>query len=265
MMGGLISAAQWESFDEVGYLRLGKVMEEGELERLRGRIDDIMLGKAGLDFSRLLMQLDSETGRYEDAGVRARRHKGSTLSYRKIQDVEFDPMFLAFLQRPVFREICERTHGAGTAIAAFRAMFMNKPAGKGTFLPWHQDRWSFLDRDPVLTLWTALDPATKANGCVQMIPGSHKRGVINPSHGSGFLTAEQAAEFCSAEKVEFLEVEAGESVLMHNYLLHASDVNRTESPRRAFSVCYMDARTKASNGERFSVVFGEGAMVLQAS
>ena len=32
-----------------------------------------------------------------------------------------------------------------------RAMFMNKPANKGTFLPWHQDRWTALDRDPQIT------------------------------------------------------------------------------------------------------------------
>ena len=45
-----------------------------------------------------------------------------------------------------------------------------------------------------------------------------------------------------------MEVEAGEAVLMHNWLLHASDVNRTDIPRRAFSVCYMDAETKSKDG-----------------
>jgi ectoine hydroxylase-related dioxygenase (phytanoyl-CoA dioxygenase family) len=55
-------------------------------------------------------------------------------------------------------------------------------------------------------------------------------------------------------------VEAGESVLMHNYLLHASDVNTTDIPRRAFSVCYMDARTVAKNGEKFTTIFGDGAL-----
>jgi ectoine hydroxylase-related dioxygenase (phytanoyl-CoA dioxygenase family) len=256
----LISDAQWKFYDDNGYLKLGKVLNDADLAALRQRIDDIMLGKASLDFSRLLMQLDSDTGKYEDAGPQSRGHKGSTLSYRKIQDLEFDPLFLEFMQRPIFREICERTHGKDTPIAAFRAMFMNKPAHKGTFLPWHQDRWNFLDRDPQLTLWTALDPATKANGCVQMIPRSHKHGLINPAHGSGFLTPEQAKQHCKPEDVVYLEVEAGESVLMHNYLLHASDVNTTDIPRRAFSVCYMEAATVARNGEKFTTIFGEGAL-----
>jgi ectoine hydroxylase-related dioxygenase (phytanoyl-CoA dioxygenase family) len=108
----------------------------------------------------------------------------------------------------------------------------------------------------LITLWTALDPATIANGCVQIIDGSHKLGLINPEHGSGFLTPEQAAAHCRAEKVEYLELKAGECALLHNWLLHSSDVNRTEIPRRAFSVCYMDANTQASNGEQFTRIFG---------
>jgi ectoine hydroxylase-related dioxygenase (phytanoyl-CoA dioxygenase family) len=95
---------------------------------------------------------------------------------------------------------------------------------------------------------------------VQIVPGSHKLGLVNPAHGSGFLTKEQAADLCSPDKAEYMEVPAGECVLMHNWLLHGSDINRTDIPRRAFSVCYMDARTKASNGETFTTIFGEGAL-----
>ncbi len=262
-MARLISDSDWKSYEDLGYLRLGKVLSDGDLQALRQRIDDIMLGKADLDYNRVLMQLDSETGNYEDAGQQSRGHKGSTLGYRKIQDLEFDPLFLEFMQRPIFREISERVYGVGTPIAAFRAMFMNKPSHKGTFLPFHQDRWTFLDRDPLVTTWTALDPATKANGCVQIVPGSHKFGLINKAHPSGFLSKEQAAEYCSPDKVEFLELEAGEVALLHNWLLHGSDVNRTDIPRRAFSVCYMDARTKASNSEVFTTVFGPGALTAE--
>src|SRR5207237_5228782 len=101
------------------------------------------------------------------------------------------------MQRPLFRDICEQVYGDETPVAAFRAMFMNKPAHQGTLLPWHQDRWSYLDRDPLITVWTALDPATIANGCVEVIPGSHKFGLINPEHTSGYLTEEQITRFTS--------------------------------------------------------------------
>src|SRR5262245_60563885 len=122
----IISERDWKFYDDNGYLRLGKVLSDADLRALRDRIDDIMLGKADLDYNRVLMQLDSDTGKYEDAGEQSRGHKGASLTYRKIQDLEFDPLFLEFMQRPVFKEICDRVYGATTPIAAFRAMFMNK-------------------------------------------------------------------------------------------------------------------------------------------
>jgi len=255
-----ISEQQWQQFETEGYLHLGKVLSDEELAALQQRIDDIMMGTAPVDYDRMMMQLDSLTGQYKDMGVQSRGHKGATLNYRKIQDLEFDPLFLAYMQKPLFREICARVHGPETPIACFRAMFMNKPAGYGTLLPWHQDRWTSLDRDPIITIWTALDPATKANGCVQIIPKSHKAGLINPDHGSGFLTEEQAQEIVAQSAPVFLELEAGEVALLHNWMLHSSDTNSTRQSRRAFSVCYMDAATQANNGQTFSLVFGEEAL-----
>lgn len=250
---------QWQQYDRDGYLKLGKLLTDEQLKGLQDRIDAIMLGEADANYDRMLMQLDSASGDYEAAGEQSKGHKGRTLGYRKIQDLEFDPLFLQFMQRPIFRHICAREYGEQTEISCFRAMFMNKPANKGTFLPWHQDRWKALDRDPIVTIWAALDPATVENGCVQLIPGTHKT-LINPDHPSGFLTKEQAAELCTEDKRVFLELEAGEVALLHNWTLHGSDVNRSSQSRRAFSVCYMDARTQDKNGATFSKVFGEGAL-----
>ncbi len=249
-----LTAQHWETYERDGYLPLGRVLNDGDLSALQTRIDDIMLGRAELDYDKILMQLDSADGQYENAGQQSRGWKGATLDYRKIQDLESDPLFLEFMGRPLFQEICAKVYG-DIFIAAFRAMFMNKPAHKGTLLPWHQDRWNYLDRDPLITLWTALDPATKANGCVQIVRGSHKFGLINPNHPSGFLTETQAREFAPDKSVEFLELAAGEAVLLHNWLLHRSDTNATDISRRAFSVCYMDAQTTASNGEKYTQIF----------
>lgn len=256
----MMSDEQWAQYECDGFLKLGKLLSDEELVVLQHRIDDIMLGKAGVAYERMLMQLDSDTGHYADAGVQSKGFKGATLNYRKIQDLEYDPLFLAYLQRPVFREICARVYGADTPIASFRAMFMNKPARKGTWLPWHQDRWTSLDRDPLITVWTALDPATIANGCVQIVVGSHHLGLVNPEHPSAFLSDEQARQFAPPDKVGYMELAAGESVLLHNWLLHASDVNHTDIPRRAFSVCYMDAHTRSKEGESYALIFGPGAL-----
>lgn len=258
-MNQILTDEQWASYEENGYLRLGQVLSSEDLKALQERIDDIMMGRADLDYSKILMQLDSLDGQYENAGVQSMGHKGARLDYRKIQELENDPLFWEFMNCPIFEEICERQYGSEMPIAAFRAMFMNKPANQGTLLPWHQDRWSDLDRDPLVTLWTALDPATEENGCVQIIEGSHKFGLLNPAHGSGYVTPEQAEELLEKYPVIHLELEAGEAVLLHNWLLHASDKNHSSQSRRAFSVCYMDGDTMAKSGHQFPRVFEQVA------
>lgn len=247
-----LTAKQWSDYDRDGFINLGKLLSGDDLAALQERINAIMLGTAETDNSRLLMQVDSPDGKYEHAGEQSKGFKGARLDYRKIQDLEHDTLFRAFLERPLFRHICETVYGDAAPIAVFRAMFMNKPARRGTFLPWHQDRWTYLSQDPALTVWTALDPATKANGCVQVVPGSHTAGLINPSHLSGFLTEAQAATHAAPEKIVYLELEPGEVALLHNYLLHASDVNNTDVSRRAFSVCYMNANTVTTSGENYT-------------
>lgn len=259
MRTSLITDAQWDQFEKDGFMHLGNVMDDGELEALQRRMDDIMLGEAPLDYDRIMMQLDRDPERDNKPGPQSKGHKGATLLYRKIQDLEFDPLFLAFLQKPIFEAVCARAYGDETPVDCFRAMFMNKPAHEGTELVWHQDRWTDLDIDPMITIWTALDPATVANGCVKIIPGSHSE-LVNPEHGSGFLTEEHIENIVSKYDPINLELEAGESVVLHNWMLHSSGTNSTDIPRRAFSVCYMDAATQSSRGHTFSRVFGEGAM-----
>ncbi len=254
---------QWREYKSQGYSRLGKVLTDEELANLQGRIDEIMMGGAPLDYDRMLMQLDREpgTGKF---GPQTKGHKGATLCYRKIQDLEFDPYFLAYMQKPLFRNICARVYGADTYISCFRAMFMNKPAKEGTHLQWHQDRWSYLDRDPLVTIWTALDPATIENGCLQIASGAHDQ-TLNPIRPDHHLSEDEAQEFLQDFEVTPLELAAGESVLLHNHLPHSSGINTTETPRRAFSACYMDAATKTSKDETHTVLFGEGALRIENS
>ncbi len=256
----ILSDEQWWNYQQQGYLKLGKLLDGAELTALQDRINAIMLDKVPND--RFMMQLD-KGGAYSDMAAMTLGSKGPTLEYRKIENLEFDPLFLSYMQRPIFRDICAWHYGAHADVACFRAMFMNKPARKGTILPWHQDggdSWS-LDRDPLVTLWTALDPATIDNGCVQIIPGSHKLGLL--SKRGHTITEEQVQQYCPDNKIVYLELKPGESVLLHNWLLHRSDVNKTDISRRAFSVCYMDARTRRNGSEAFSKIFGEKALKVE--
>ncbi len=248
---GEFSDQQHEQFMEQGYLRLGALLSPTALAALQQRIDEIMLGK--IPYPAMSFQLDGTTGEYKNLPPDSPGHKGASLNYRRITGLEQDPLFLAYIQHPVIRAITQRY--IGPAVSIFRAMFMNKPAEHGTVLPWHQDigaGWG-LDRNPIITVWTALDDATVANGCMQIVPGTHKLGVVNPGH---FVTEADQARYIQDREIVDLEVPAGEAILLHNFLFHRSGVNQTVGPRRALSTAYMDAATSdVKTGQTFPVVF----------
>jgi len=139
-------------FEEHGYARLGPVMGDGQLETLRARADEIMLGKVSLPG--FFFQLDTESGVYRDL-VFGRGYEGPSLNYRKIEKLEKDDLFRAWIENPLFERV-SRALITGP-IAIYRAVLMNKPAAGGTVLPWHQDGGLFwgLDRDPVLQVGVA--------------------------------------------------------------------------------------------------------------
>ena len=94
--------SQWETFKKQGFVRLGRVVSDEELEGLRLQIDEIMLGKADVPYEKMMMQLDTQTGEYKDMDPQTLGHKGATLAYRKILGLEFDPLFLLYIQNPLF-------------------------------------------------------------------------------------------------------------------------------------------------------------------
>ena len=241
-----------EQFINQGYLRLGQVLTAHQLTALQERIEDIMMGR--VRYENMRMQEVGENSRTR----RTLGNEQATLSYRRIDDLEQDPLFLAYIQHPLFRQITRRY--IGEEVSVFRSMLMNKPPGRSQPLGWHQDvgaGWG-IDQNPIITLWTALDDASKATGSMQVVPGSNNYGIINQRH---WLKPEDQDHYAPPEAVIDLEAEAGEAILLHNFLLHRSGTNSTASSRRAFSVTYMDAETRTlDTGQTFPVVFGEAAL-----
>jgi len=232
-------------FHEHGYARLGRVMNDAGLGALRDRADEIMLGT--VSHEGLFFQLDTDTGSYHDLKF-GRGYEGPSLDYRKIEKLEKDELFLAWIQNPLFQTI-SRALIAGP-IALYRAVLMTKGSKGGTVLPWHQDGGLFwgLDRDPSLQIWTALDDAPEEGGCVEVLPGSHKEGLATPL--GGVVPEHHVLEKRANERAVRLPAQAGEAILLHNHLWHRSLVSRTGKVRRAFSICYMSAETKCRRKKR---------------
>lgn len=246
---------QWDRYARLGYLELGRVLDDGQLETLRTRVDDLALGRA--HNPHVVFQLDTG-GAYDALPDAVGSLEQPTLLYRKVQGLEHDDDFRRLLLHPAFLEICAHEYGPHAPLSIFRAMVMNKPAGQGTVLPWHQDGgqvWA-LDRDPLVTIWVALDDATPETGCLEIVPGTHRLGLLS-WYGST-VADEHVAVHCPPEQVQPLPVPAGHAVVLHNWLIHRSGVNPTGAPRRAFTACFLDGRTRNNlTGELFPVVHGE--------
>jgi hypothetical protein len=243
-----------------GWARLGKIASDEALSALRARADDLMLGR--VSYPSLFFQLDAATGRYDDLTF-GKGYEGPSLEYRKIEKLEQDPLFRGWLENLLFERIARACVGEDR-VAMYRAVLFAKGARGGSDLPWHQDAGRFwgLDRDPPLQIWTALDDVPSASGCVEVVSGSHLRGLATPLGG---VVPAKLVRGGDADALALpLPVEAGEALLIHNYLWHRSGANTTGRPRRAFTVCYMSADTRCMRTRRapreFLEVWGRPSM-----
>ena len=228
-----------------GWARLGRVLSDEGLAALGTRVDDLMHER--VRHEGLFFQRDSATGRYEDLEF-AKGWQGPSPEYRKIEKLELDPLFHAWMKNALFERIA-RCLIAGP-IALYRAVLFTKSPVGGTALPWHQDGGRFwgLDRSPELQIWTALDDCPIDAGCVEVLDGSHQAGLATAEGGviaDALLRAENAER-----RALPVPTRAGEGLLIHNHLWHRSGVNRTGRRRSAISFCYMSAATRCVRKKR---------------
>jgi len=232
-------------FKRDGFARLGPVLSPRGQALLGARLEDLMLARVPNDG--LFFQRDSSSGRYEDLRF-GRGFEGPSLDYRKIEKLERDPLFRAFIENPLFERIARSI--VDGPIALYRAVVFNKGAQGGTALPWHQDAGDFwgIDRLPSLQIWTALDDAQEDAGCVEVVPQSHLRGLASPKGGT--IRDELLEDDVRAGRVLKLPARAGESLLIHNLLWHRSGVNASGRRRAALSICYISADTRCLRKRR---------------
>src|ERR1700730_5860489 len=132
----MLGENSWEDFSRQGFLHLGSVLTVEEVEALKKRADDLAMGI--VQNPKVQMHLDTG-GAYDKLPAAVSHFPEGTRLYRKIQGLENDPLFLRLIETPVFLEVCAKMYGSHAGVSIFRAIIMNKPAGRGTLLPWHQD------------------------------------------------------------------------------------------------------------------------------
>ena len=232
-------------FAEHGYARLGIVLEAEGAEALAERATALMQGAA--PHPGLFYQHDAPSQRYEDLAFNA-GWVGPSARYRKIERLELDPLFLRFLENPLFGRIARAL--LGDHVALYRSVLWNKAPEVGMAVPWHQDDGKFwgLSRAPFLQVWTALDDAPPEAGCLEVVPGSHKRGLASPEGGT--VTEERLRAADGEATGTLLPARRGESILVHNHLWHRTGGNRTTAPRRALSISLLDGDTRCTRRRR---------------
>lgn len=125
----------------------------------------------------------------------------------------------------------------------------------GAPFPWHQEGpyWGFgaEDLEHVVTLILYLDDATEENGCLWVIPGTHRYGALEALKDRGTLGRLYTDVDRLDEKPFAGALPAGSVMWFHRDLVHGSQTNRTTVDRRAFLLAYQPAGLRQwRNGER---------------
>lgn len=239
-----------------GYFMVRQGFDPRDIQDMKARLEDIVQGKFAKDGRRF--QADTDSGRYEDVEKSAMGYRGPNVAYRKIADLEYDDVFLAKLQSRWIRDICARFLGSVTSV--MRVTMMDKPARGGTPLPWHQDvslDWP-TPVQPELAIWFSLDEASVASGSLQVIPRSHRHGVIGRGH---LLPSELESQHAPDSQVVTVEAQPGDVLFFHAALLHRSGINVSDAPRRAVNAILMPGlamHTRRNNP--YPVLHGAGEM-----
>lgn len=143
----------------------------------------------------------------------------------------------------------------GEEIAFFHGKVMLKEAHTGGSWEWHQDYGYWYNQGfafpRLMSAFVALDPATRENGCLQVLRGSHRLDRLD--HGQfGDQTGIDPTRIKQVEPLfehMYCEMSPGDTLFFHSNLLHASGPNDSDTHRRVFIMCY-NALANPQFGER---------------
>jgi ectoine hydroxylase-related dioxygenase (phytanoyl-CoA dioxygenase family) len=217
---------------------------------------------------RLLSDEQVEILRRELATLVEPAHSGNRLFYEYNSNESVDPARVLFhalgawritpgfhdiLWNPAFTVPASQLLGG--AVRFWHDQLFCKPARHGGVVAWHQDYSYWTRTRPMahLTCWIGLDDATRANGCMQYIPGSHRWDLLPVTGLAGDMNAIQAV-LSEEQKKQFrpvaIKLKKGECAFHHPLMVHGSYENSTDGPRRATVInVFRDGVLSESNDE----------------
>ena len=226
------------SWDKNGYFIRYDVFTKAENDFLAQIADDIATGKRPFRTQNVHQNAMVRDGKTEASGPNA-MHAIHHINHYSSEFLERtrDPR----LTDPVVDLI-------GPNILGLNNLYIWKPPKIGLGFPWHQDKWYFNHQyitTKTVGTWTAIDAADVENGCLYVIPGSHKKGVrehveLDGSQQNEFKLALGARD----EDGVTVEVPPGTVVFFNNELLHKSTQNHSDRFRRCNVAHYICANSE---------------------
>jgi phytanoyl-CoA hydroxylase len=249
---GTLTAEDCDRYWRDGYLLLRGLIDSEMLARIDARFLAIVSDEVPVPESMVLMR--------DVHFVRGGGRPESLLhAINKILSFEDDPVLWAFATDARVLNLVRDLLGHNRETPGLKTLstnVFNKPPGVDGRHPLHQDLRYFALRpaDGIVAVWTAIQPCTRENGCLAVIPGSHHGALIE--HGDpdwdevnlGFF----AADGIDLDARVHVEMEPGDTLLFHPLLVHGSGRNRSEGFRRAISVHYASAECVRPTGMRGS-------------
>ncbi len=191
-------------------------------------------------------------------GVRPEKLVSAHIEGKNDDGVIGSQRFLALAMFPPLVDMVSQVIGGD--IALWGCQVFCKPPEDGYATPWHQDGQYWPIRPlATCTVWIALEPSLKSNGCLRVIPGSHTAKVLYPHlHEDRVeLTLNQSVHTDSFDPAAArdLELQPGQMSLHDVYMIHGANANTSNIRRTGVAIRYMptsshfDRRLHPAKGE----------------
>ena len=215
-----------EHYRREGYVVPAWRLPAARVDSLRDALDELLRRNPGVRPEKLVSAHIERAGSDNGEGVRG---------VRDFLDLAKDP------------DIVELVSGAiGPNVILWGCHVFCKPAAEGFETPWHQDGNYWPIRPlATCTMWVALEPSTRENGCLRVIPHSHAQrelhGHLHEDRSDLTLNQRLAPGTFDESSAVDLELQPGQMSLHDVYMIHGAKANRSAQRRTGVALRYMPA------------------------
>tara|TARA_R110000868_G_scaffold28525_4_gene106862 strand:- start:12484 stop:13305 length:822 start_codon:yes stop_codon:yes gene_type:complete len=226
-MPKILTQAQVDQFHNDGYVFPFDCLTAAEAQTCRDRIEAYEAS------------IDGSISKY----VRIKCH----LAFKWLEDIAQHPKILDAVEDLI-----------GPDILLYLSTFWFKDAHDGKFVSWHQDSAYYgLDPHDVITLWLAFTDATPENGCMSVLPGSHKwpdQKHEETYDENNLLARGQTIAGLDDSNAVAMPLKAGQFSIHHERQLHSSGPNLSDDRRLGMSFTFLPTRVKCVLDRRTAIL-----------